>query len=265
MTKAPLRLGAEKKWIQLASLGQASWNIWAQNELTKKVKLTEEIDFSNQNIAVSDWGGFIFPYIVNFSNSTFENNAHFVDTVFHEEARFPNVNFNSCSFGNALFLKRANFSSCTFREYCSFHYAKFKSDAFFYTSNFQGETYFVNVVFHDEVRLSAVTFKRKVSFLETDFQNNVNFINSKFLGEVNFELASFSKMILFDEAFFSFAPDLRNITNKYPLSFLDTSFAYNKSTPDYIYRRLKRFAAEAQDHRTEIDLFALETKARRKN
>lgn len=265
MSIDPVKLGNERRWLELAVLGQDAWNTWAKQELKKPLEQRAEVSFAGQEIGHTDFGGFIFPGISSFRGTKFREHAFFSRAHFVGRAEFGDALFaEAATFQKTKFSATASFHPCSFLGAVSFTWTKFEDAAFFNASDIVGFAHFNEVHFADRVEFSAVYFQDSAVFGKTAFLSDVRFINTRFLSVADFEGVTFGQLARFDGAQFSQPPALNAADFKHPPVFLDATFRFHKSPDAHArYRRLKKLASEAQDHQSELDLFALETKARR--
>ena len=265
MSIDPMTLGDGRRWLELAALGRDAWNAWANEELKKPLDQRSRVDLVGQQISHSDFSGFVFPGIVSFGRAAFKGHAffsraHFVGGVDLDDAQFD----GDATFQGTKFSATASFHSCAFRSAVGFTWAEFDGPAFFNASDIVGLAHFNDVRFAERVEFSAVRFHHSAIFSKTTFLSDVRFVNTTFSSAADFEGVTFAQLAHFDAARFAEPPALDASSFKHPPIFLDATFRFHKSSNAHArYRRLKKFAAEAQDHQAELALFALETRARR--
>lgn len=265
MSIDPVKLGNECRWLELAALGRDAWNTWGKEELKKPLKQRSKVDLAGQEIRHTDFAEFIFPGVASFGGAKFQGHAFFSRAHFVGRAEFGEAKFvEDATFQRTKFSATASFHSCSFLGAVGFSWAKFEEAAFFNASDIVGFAHFNKVRFADRVEFSAICFHDSAVFSETAFLSDVRFINTRFLSVADFEGVTFDQLARFEGAQFAQPPALDATDFKHPPIFLDATFRFHKSLVAHArYRRLKKFAAEAQDHQAELNLFALETKARR--
>lgn len=267
MINDPIKLGGEARWLELAALGRDAWNIWADSEIKKPKAQRVTVELGGVEIVHTNWSGFKFPGAVHFNNATFPGGAHFGNAEFFALAWFAGSRFakaSSATFLDAKFLDRADFSGCVFCGLAFFNNAQFGSGVSFNGACFEGFAHFYDAIFKDAVDFCRVRFDGNAGFGCTTFSSDARFLNTRFGSTAIFEEANFDGVTRFDGAEFAQPPDLRTTNVKHGPSFLDTIFGFHSAPEAHVlYRRLKKFAIDAHDHRSEMNLFALETKARR--
>ena len=267
MTIDPIKLGGEARWLDLAALGRDAWNTWADSELKKPKAQRATVELGERKLAHTNWGGFKFPGSAHFNNATFLGEAHFAKTEFFSLAWFAGSTFpesSSATFQDATFLDRADFSGCKFDGLGFFNSVQFESDVSFNGSRFKGFAHFYSAAFKGPVDFCRTFFGGNAGFGNTVFSADARFINAEFHSTATFDQATFEGATRFDGVRFEQPPDFTTSNVKYGPSFLDTVFDfYNASDAHVFYRRLKKFAIDAYDHQSELNLFALEMKARR--
>jgi hypothetical protein len=128
----------------------------------------------------------------------------------------------------------------------------------------KGYAHFYGAVFKDAVDFCRACFGGNAGFGNTVFSADARFLNARFHSTATFDQANFDGTTRFDGARFEQPPNFTTSSFRHGPSFQDTIFDfYDASEAHVFYRRLKKFAIDAQDHQGELDLFALETKARR--
>jgi hypothetical protein len=275
MTKDPITLGNQGRWLKLAGLGVDAWNTWAEEELKKgPPEKCAVIDLRNKKIAHIDFAGFKFPGAAYFSDAEFQCHAFFSRAHFFGQVWFNNSHFSGdATFQHTIFDTTVDFISATFEKTTSFHWAQFGRDAHVLSNccEFIGSASFASANFADDAEFINARFHNGADFDKSKFSADACFRGVKFLSSADYKHASFDGLALFDSAEFTQPPDLDGTTFKNPPSFLQATLSFYKfpedaSHPDAArsrYRRLKRFAAEESNHESELDLFALETKAKR--
>jgi Pentapeptide repeats (9 copies) len=140
MTNDPIKLGSERRWLELAELGCDAWNKWADSELKKPIEQRATVELGGREIAHTNWGGFKFPGPIHFNNATFLGEAHFAKTQFFALAWFAGSTFaksSSATFEDARFLDRAAFGNCVFDGLGLFNNVQFQSDVSFNGARFK--------------------------------------------------------------------------------------------------------------------------------
>ncbi len=262
-------------------------------------KFEEPVDFSSFRFPHNvDFGSAKFDAEVSFENAIFSGQVKFDRTSFAGGASFTGARFQQeCSFESASFSgdveypgvrfdKRTVFWDASFLAAAVFDGARFSDSVEFLRAQFT-EAYFREAVFH-AASFEECAFEKKVEFerarfqefaffagaqfpdhttyFDCEFEGDATFQEARFAGVVDFTTAVFSGAAVFDGAHFDAPPNLAVRGFAMAPTFTRASFGFSdRGEAEASYRSLKRLAATAQDHRTELDLFALETRARRSN
>ena len=276
MAKDPIQLGEHGHWLDLAGCGRDAWNTWAEKELKKPFEQRKTIDLENVEIKHSDFSAFKFPGRLNFSSAQFPRGVDFSSAKFHGHAYFSRAHFgedfsflgsefvDDATFQRTIFEGTVDFKSARFaeRKRCFFGGAQFGAHVLFNCSEFCGPASFSSAAFA-EAEFIAACFQAGADFDRSVFAADACFRSVRFLS-ADYKHATFCELALFDDAEFTQPPDFYGTSFRQPPSFLDTTFCFHKAKDSSArYRLLKRYAAEAQDHESELTLFALETKAKR--
>ncbi|HYL76358.1 MAG TPA: pentapeptide repeat-containing protein [Bryobacteraceae bacterium] len=262
-----ITLGEESRWLDLAALGRDAWNMWADSELKKPAAQRATVELGGSKINQTNWGGFKFPGRAHFNNAIFVGEAHFAEAHFFALAWFAGSTFprsSNATFADAVFLDRADFKQCVFNGVNFFHNVRFESDASFNGARFKGSVQFHDTIFAGAVDFCRARFCDNAGFGHAVFSTDARFINAMFCLTATFDQASGDGFVRFNGAQFAQPPDFTTSNLTHAPSFLDTVFDFYKAPDAHArYRRLKKYASDDQDHRGELNLFALETKALR--
>ncbi len=175
----------------------------------------------------------------NFTNAEFSKLVEFSEVTFHHIAEFYNTKFSSATlFSKTTFCHEVNFGLSTFSSFVNFQRATFADLAGFF-----------RVIFHYPAVFSHATFRKKGSWVATEFKKNVAFDKVTFCYPPNFR-----------SAIFHVTPDLHALEITKPYELPDDSDENIQIVP--IYRRLKKLAAEANNHRGFLDHGAREVRAK---
>ena len=109
---------ANRRDIDRAKGGMASWNDWARKRLANNE--APDVDFSKEWIDGLSFEGFIFPGPANFSYAKFADGAKFSRAVFHADAKFDRVKFSKAKLRIVEFKKSANFDHTVFHRFADF-------------------------------------------------------------------------------------------------------------------------------------------------
>ena len=157
---------------------------------------------------------------------TLEDDARFVNSVFHGDVNFRDIwcgyaNFENSTFcGHAMFEEGwfdedADFTGCTFESEADFDEARFTGDADFSATRFEQATVFRGAEFKGEAKYieDNATFERAQFDDDADFDNAVftsaNFRHTQFGGVIDFSGSEFTDSIDFlakasDDAYVDF-------------------------------------------------------------
>ncbi len=146
--------------------------------------------------------------------SSRQDDARFVNTVFHGDANFRDttfryVNFDDVTFGgHAMFEETwygadADFTGVTFEDEADFDEARFTEDADFSTSRFERPAVFRGAAFmggaqhiEENATFEGVQFDDDVDFDNATF-TSANFTNTRFGGVIDFTGAAFTDALSF--------------------------------------------------------------------
>ena len=134
----------------------------------------------------------IFDEEVIFRNCTFERDALFKYSEFHQDTDFTNNKFDGeALFKYSKFDTSVSFENCSFYEDANFKYTKFRQTSFFGNSVFFDLANFKYTKFEDLADFSMVTFKDEADFKYTKFPEGVTFENARFNNYANFKYVHF--------------------------------------------------------------------------
>ena len=151
----------------------------------------------------------IFPRSVDFSGSTFFNDANFSSATFTEPADFSNAtfigaaDFNSAEFEaaalffGAAFEGAATFSGTEFEGAARFDGATFRNDAFFSNAQFAVRTSFALAEFHGDAEFSNANFTDDALFFDVQFNGNVRLSGTEFNRAAAFAQTTFAGLASF--------------------------------------------------------------------
>ena len=126
----------------------------------------------------------VFDGRADFSNTTFEKEACFLDSSFRDRAYFDGARFyGPCNFSLAELYNTGDFDGAQFSGPADFNYATFDRVASFARARFLGESTFYLVGFNGIY----------ADFADAEFHQNVSFESSKFIAYASFERCRFDK------------------------------------------------------------------------
>jgi len=153
----------------------------------------------------------VFEGRVDFSNTTFEKEACFLDSSFRDRAYFDGARFcGPCNFSLAEFSNTGAFDGAQFAGPADFNYASFDRVASFARARFQGVSTFYLVGFNGIY----------VDFAGAVFYQNVSFESSKFIAYASFERCRFDKTADFHMTQFGDSLALNDAHFGGPVSFI---------------------------------------------
>ncbi|HEC1782681.1 TPA: pentapeptide repeat-containing protein [Campylobacter lari] len=200
-----------------------------------------EVNFNGK----TSFSNAIFLALVNFSLSTFENEARFIKTNFSGEAKditfindFREITFKKKSiFKESIFKTKVDFSSTIFEGE-----ARFSSTQFSATHNSELVNIFKECVFANKIDFSSTTFKGKTDFTSSKFQDQAYFNMSNFLHECTFQNSIFTTLSSFNGAKFKNKPSFLGCI--FPEKF-DIDFKYLK----YNFKDLENTKSTIKEYR----------------
>lgn len=226
-----------------------------------------DFDFTTE----TSFNGFIFPGIANFGHwdtrkigdfipARFAKRIDFGSTMFCESAWFLGASFpDGTIFRNAVFHGDALFGGVQFNSPSWFIGTTFSRDAWFSGAAFRGATRFINAIFRGSALFSGCDFASYTSFDGTRFLGEVDFSALQVSGRFDLRQASFSSDVpSFVQANFSQAPQIDNIDIPMP-----GFFSVSNSERIASYRALRRIAIQGQDYENEWRAFKGEMRAKR--
>jgi hypothetical protein len=243
--------------LSLYKQGKEAWNIWANEMLAKKAKLEEKGLWQTDNVkqihnqATEEWiseasvefsgdlfkeemdfYGLIFPYKVNFHNTTFLDVARFGDAIFNGDINFSFATFNSSAnfkntkffgdarFSNAKFSKFVNFDNAIFDSKAEFRETIFCENAIFLDSTFSNNADFEKTIFSGEAFFIRAKFCANAWLAKVQFNGNAKFESAVFEGNARFHNTTFSQDMLFDQILFKGFTDFSSAYFKKKISFI---------------------------------------------
>ncbi len=138
---------------------------------------------------------------VNFKKCNFVGNIYFSEAVFETDVDFSGSQFNTISFGNAIFDRNVRFHKTTFNNNIvffntsfnklvefyrahfykpiQFHFTDFLDRAIFSSTEFDEEVQFLHcrVESNSYIRFESVTFKKSLDISRSNFNDKANFWN----------------------------------------------------------------------------------------
>ena len=121
---------------------------------------------------------------VNFKKSNFIGNIYFSEAFFETDVDFSGSQFNTISFGNAIFDRNVRFHKTTFNNNIDFFNTSFNNLVEFYRAHFYKPIQFHFTDFLDRAIFSNTIFYREAQFLYNKVENN---------SYINFESAIFKR------------------------------------------------------------------------
>lgn len=236
----------------------------------------EETEFAGKtSFRIAKFGG-----EATFDRAAFASDTRVTEAQFAESAHFRRTAFGGISdFQKAVFSKNADFTSCRFKGDADFSSASFVQAADFSEAKFKGSAGFSECGFQGAANFFQALFKGRASFRRANFADKAAF--AALQSRAAFALAGsrFAQVPGFQEASFRETPNLDYITIADPMRLLHGRNGGEgrdprpyplrgmKLCPDNDistrYRRLRQFAAEAQDYEREREFFAQELRCRR--
>jgi hypothetical protein len=202
----------------------------------------------------------------------FENETSFRQFIFPSDAVFERATFSDrASFWRATFSSGASFWCATFSGETSFRRATFSGQASFRSATFGGDASFGSATFSGDTVLAEVRFNANADFPHAKFEKQVTFRDSIFRQAANFEGIDSAAAFSLTDAKFIQLPSFINATFKGKLRLDNVETPRYRSTFGYVpdkdaparFRELRRLAAEAQDHESELKFFAQEVRTGR--
>lgn len=151
-----------------------------------------------------------------FSGAKFNGNVDFSSTTFSDEANFQGATFiKSPDFSRTLFQGAANFEGAVFNQGAKFNVARFEGDATFNTTIFQGETScrraenpnqgesfadFRNTTFNERAIFNDAEISACIDFGGATFNGFVGFRAVHIIGDAVFSHAKFKQSVNFGES-----------------------------------------------------------------
>lgn len=211
-----------------------------------------------------------FQNIVNFSGTTFERDAFFVNSTFDDSVNFSGATFNQqAHFGSSIFNAPVIFDGAHFTDILGFDATQFhkevtfrntafntsiplvfvgtefKSDVIFVNSNFANDTIFLNTPMASSVDFSGVEFKAITRFEGTTFGGATTFSKAIFGNDVIFASTQSNAPTSFQSAIFqadvSFESSVFDVVDFYLISWHDEA---NFNFCNMIYTRLLSLDAD---------------------
>jgi uncharacterized protein YjbI with pentapeptide repeats len=127
----------------------------------------------------AEWSGFHFPWIMDFSRTTFEGGAAFSEAAFGD----------SVDFSGTTFKQGANFARLTCSEEAVFQNAEFQGHVSFAGASFRGHAIFTSATFGEGADFSGAVFSGRAFFYKTLVpEGELIFPQLRILGEGSLEL-----------------------------------------------------------------------------
>jgi hypothetical protein len=215
-----------------------------------------------------------------FDRAAFASDARFAETQFADAAHFRKTCFGGIGdFQKCAFAKPVDFTSCRFRKDADFANASFAQAADFSDAKFKASAVFSESSFLGAANFFQASFKGRASFRRANFAGRADFAALQSRAAFVLAGSAFAQVPSFQEASFSETPSLDYITIADPMRLMPDRAAGNGRDPRPFflramkrcadndistrYRRLRQFAAEAQDYEREREFFAQEMRCRR--
>jgi hypothetical protein len=215
-----------------------------------------------------------------FDRAGFASEARFSEAAFAEPVHFRRTRFQGIGeFQKATFAKPVDFTGCSFKGDADFGGASFSQAADFSETKFKASAGFSECTFHNAATFHQAIFKGRASFRRAVFAGKAGF--EALQSRAAFVLAGsrFAQAPSFQEASFRQTPSLDYIAIADPMCGLPARNVRSEPDPRPFflrgmrlcadsdvsarYRRLRQFAAEAQDYEREQEFFARELRCRR--
>ncbi|MBS9777372.1 MAG: pentapeptide repeat-containing protein [Gammaproteobacteria bacterium] len=230
--------------VNRAKQGKDVWNVWADDVLAELEKIYPENASEEEKLHVKDH------YLIDFSNTVFDENITFSRYYFHFSVSFDFCKFlKESNFIGAKFSNQASFQNVNFYGDALFEETEFYADALFTDIEFHGEVYFVNSKFHgsEAVYFSKIKIKKGINFSGSilysrfffrkincegnayfygaHFHNYVEFESSLFLCSLNFSQAIFENVTAFERNDFTLDLDFTHANFKKSVVFDGCDFS----------------------------------------
>ena len=278
---ADFRAVRDKAAEQRRQLGYEAWNKWANASLKLQAKLEAARRWGTGGELTNYWlhlssvhfGGRTFEEETSFKDFIFPGAAWFGKTTFKGAVWFDRAVFSSVDFYSTNFLSTAFFQETNFLQTARFFEATFSETAIFTGAKFGPEYY--------PTMIDSVNFKGRTLMNKVRFRCPVIFTGSKFDGQAGLDESIFERRAVFDgidsrAAFSLGSAQFWEVPSFIGATFRSTLRLDNVKTPRYAilgwsddkdaparFRELKRRAAEAQDHDSELEFFAQEVRTSR--
>jgi len=133
---------------------------------------------------------------VDFSYTSYSEEAYFTDINFYKNASFVESDFKVAVFIKSIFHGNVNFQKSKMKM-ASFQSVLFKKEANFNKSDFTETTYFKNAIFQKIADFSGCQFKcTGINFKSVIFNGDALFTDNSFIGPVIFSKSKFSGNLL---------------------------------------------------------------------
>ncbi len=145
----------------------------------------------------------VFDGEVDFSETNFNDEAFFWETIFNGKANYMQAIFNdNVDFSNTKFIGEADFWGANFNEIANFIETRFNGEANFWETIFDGMANFRGIVFNSETGFEYAIFNGVTEFLNASFNSDAYFGSAVFNGETDFSSARFNDETDFSSARF---------------------------------------------------------------
>lgn len=266
---------------ELGGEGQFAASLFAGLVSFCKTLFVVRSDFSGARFAGDvRFGEARFGGIACFDAARFGGEASFRNAQFAGEGEFTRAQFGAdAKFDGVRFGRRANFEGVRFERKISFKAVRFEADGLFCAAHFAGDALFAEAVFLEDALFAAAHFAGPACFFRCAFARDANFQAMTASAAFVLAEARFSRAPAFHEASFRDPPRLDNLAIADPLRRFRRWRKLGRKDPrplvmrwmkvaqdpdmSFRYRRLRRLATDASDHRSEQDFFAEELRCRR--
>lgn len=243
-------------------------------------KFSDYVDFADCTFEDEcDLFSAVFDGDVFFNSSEFKRGAPFTDTKFMSIVNFYRAKFGGDASFHRATLAHARLNEVHFCARCFFIDAQFDGEADFGAVRFGGEASFVRTRFSRGVSFSPSTkFCSTAVFDGADFSGAADFRSARFCGPAHFRAAksvrsfdmagaTFQEVPNFIQATFAEAPRLDNVVIQPERLSADDGPGRRLEQDDLParWRALKRLALQGHDHVRELEYFAGELQALKRN
>ena len=176
---------------------------------------------------------------VNFKKSNFIGNIYFSEAFFETDVDFSGSQFNTISFGNAIFDRNVRFYKTTFNNNIDFFNTSFNKLVEFYRVHFYKPIQFHFTDFLDRAIFSSSEFDEEVQFLHCRVDSN---------SYIRFESATFKKSLDISRSNFNDKANFWNIeleegdaftSSKYKNDFNEKAKTESTKNSPTIYKKIR--------------------------